>query len=332
MAGAQALILDFLAHMELERGASRHTLTAYRTDLLSLASFLDTREVDLLQARHSDLAAFLAALAAPAEADGDGGAGRDPGQSAPAAADPPMPRGLAPSTVQRKAASIRSFYKHLRREELIDHDPTADLRWQRRARRLPAVLSRDQMARLLAQPRGTDPLALRDRAVLELMYACGLRISETRALEVSDVDVEEGMLRARGKGSKERVVPVGRHAIAALRAYSSRGRPVLVGHAVQGALFVNARGRAISRQGLYKVVMRHAAKAGLADRMSPHTIRHSFATHMLAGGCDLRTLQEMLGHADLATTQIYTHLSNDQLRDAYFSAHPRARARSPAHD
>ncbi|MFZ2051494.1 MAG: site-specific tyrosine recombinase [Solirubrobacteraceae bacterium] len=308
---AQSLILDFLAHLELERGASRHTLAAYRADLLALSEFLDARGVDLLQARHGDLAAFLAMLAQPIE--------EDPRNGQPARA------ALAPSTLQRKAASIRSFYKHLRREELIDHDPTADLRWQRRARRLPGVLSREQVAQLLAQPRGTDPLALRDRALLELMYACGLRISEAVVLEVGDVDLEEGLLRARGKGSKERIVPVGRLAVAALRVYESRGRRVLVGNAVQSRLFVNSRGGAISRQGLYKVIMGHAGSAGLAQRMSPHTLRHSFATHLLAGGCDLRALQEMLGHADLATTQLYTHLTTDRLKDAYFSAHPRAR-------
>ncbi|HEV7942890.1 MAG TPA: tyrosine recombinase [Solirubrobacteraceae bacterium] len=308
---AQSLILDFLAHLELERGASRHTLAAYRADLLALSEFLHARGVDLLQARHGDLAAFLAMLAQPVE--------EDPRNGRPARA------ALAPSTLQRKAASIRSFYKHLRREELIDHDPTADLRWQRRARRLPRVLSREQVAQLLAQPRGTDPLALRDRALLELMYACGLRISEAVVLEVGDVDLEEGLLRARGKGSKERIVPVGRLAVAALRVYESRGRPVLVGNAVQSRLLVNSRGGAISRQGLYKVIMSHAGSAGLAQRMSPHTLRHSFATHLLAGGCDLRALQEMLGHADLATTQLYTHLTTDRLKDAYFSAHPRAR-------
>lgn len=313
---AQSLILDFLAQLELERGASRHTLAAYRADLLALSEFLDARGVDLLDARHSDLAAFLAMLAQPAQ--------EDPRSGRPARA------ALAPSTLQRKAASIRSFYKHLRREEAIDHDPTADLRWQRRARRLPEVLSREQVAQLLAQPRGSDPLALRDRALLELMYACGLRISEAAALEVGDVDLEEGMLRARGKGSKERIVPVGRLAASALRAYQTRSRPALVGNAVQSKLFVNSRGGPISRQGLYKVIMAHAAAAGLAQRMSPHTLRHSFATHLLAGGCDLRALQEMLGHADLATTQLYTHLTTDRLKDAYFSAHPRARRSHPA--
>lgn len=313
---AQSLILDFLAHLELERGASRHTLAAYRADLLALVEYLAAREVDLLQAGHGDLAGFLSMLAEPAPADQDG-------------VHPARPA-LAPSTVQRKAASIRSFYKHLRREELIDHDPTADLRWQRRARRLPGVLSREQVLQLLAQPRGTDPLALRDRAVLELMYACGLRISETVALELGDVDLDEGLLRARGKGAKERMVPVGRHAVDAVRVYEGRGRPALVGQTLQGRLFVNSRGGAISRQGLYKVIMRHATTAGLEGRMSPHTLRHSFATHLLAGGCDLRALQEMLGHADLATTQIYTHLSTDRLKDVYFSAHPRARRSRPA--
>jgi integrase/recombinase XerD len=311
---AQSLILDFLAHMELERGASRHTLAAYRTDLLALAEHLEARDVDVLRARHGDLAGFLSILSEPSEPDPAGGL--------------PARPALAPATVQRKAASIRSFYKHLRREELIDHDPTADLRWQRRSRRLPAVLSREQVAKLLAQPRGSEPLVLRDRAVLELVYACGLRISETVALQVGDVDLEEGLLRARGKGSKERIVPVGRMAVAAVGAYLARGRPVLVGNTVQSSLFVNARGGTISRQGLYKAIMRHASAAGLAQRMSPHTLRHSFATHLLAGGCDLRALQEMLGHADLATTQLYTHLSTEKLKDAYFDAHPRARRRA----
>lgn len=311
----QSLILDFLAYLELERGASRHTLAAYRADLLALSEFLADRGVEPLQAQHSDLAGFLSQLTQPLAPDPKTGR---PGRPA-----------LAPTTVQRKAASIRSFYKHLRRDELIEHDPTADLHWQRRSRRLPHVLSAAQVTLLLSQPQGSDPLVLRDRALLELMYASGLRISEAVAIEVSDVDLQEGMLRARGKGSKERIVPVGRMAIAALRAYETGGRPALVGNAVQSRLFVNARGGAISRQGLYKAIMRHAQAAGLASRMSPHTLRHSFATHMLSGGCDLRALQEMLGHADLATTQLYTHLSTERLKDAYFSAHPRARRRSP---
>ena len=209
----------------------------------------------------------------------------------------------------------------------LETDPTANLRAPKQSRRLPHVLSRDEVAKLLDQPRGTEPAALRDRALLELMYACGLRASEAIELEVSDIDLEIGILRARGKGSKERIVPVGSAATRAVNAYLAKGRPKLVGDRFESRLFVNHRGSGLTRQGLYKIVQRHAATAGLAERMSPHTLRHTFATHLLAGGCDLRSLQEMLGHADIATTQLYTHLSADRLRDVYFDAHPRAKLR-----
>ena len=158
------------------------------------------------------------------------------------------------------------------------------------------------------------------------MYACGLRASEAIGLEVGDLDLEAGVLRARGKGSKERIVPIGREAVLATRAYLDRGRPALVGLRDEPRLIVNRRGGGLTRQGLYKIVQRYARAAGLEGRMSPHTLRHTFATHLLAGGCDLRSLQEMLGHADIATTQIYTHLSAERLKDAYFRAHPRATA------
>ncbi len=156
------------------------------------------------------------------------------------------------------------------------------------------------------------------------MYACGLRASEVTGMLVGDIDLKAGVLRATGKGSKERLVPVGREALAAVRAYLRDGRPQLVGLRDEPHLFVNQRGGGLSRQGLYKIVQGHAAAVGLQDRMSPHTLRHTFATHLLAGGCDLRALQEMLGHADIATTQLYTHLSTDHLKDQYFAAHPRA--------
>jgi integrase/recombinase XerD len=168
-------------------------------------------------------------------------------------------------------------------------------------------------------------MALRDRALLELMYACGLRASETIDLDVAHVDLVDCVVRARGKGSKERIVPVGRTAARAVADYLRRGRPHLIGSRTQARLFVNFRGGPLTRQGLYKVIGRHARSAGLADKMSPHTLRHTFATHLLAGGCDLRSVQEMLGHADVATTQLYTHLSNQHIKDAYFKAHPRAR-------
>jgi integrase/recombinase XerD len=298
-------VLDFLAYLEFERGLSRNTLDAYRSDLLQLGAYLQRIGVDALEAGHRDLAGFLSELAAGSEAR------------------PPV----APATLQRKAACLRSFYRHLRRSDVLSTDPTADLRAPRKTQRLPKVLSRDEVARLLQSPRGTAPAALRDRALLELMYACGLRASEAIDLEVGDIDLRLGVLRARGKGSKERLVPIGREAIAAVRSYLQRGRPALVGLREERHLFVNQRGSGLTRQGLYKIVQRHAADAGLADKMSPHTLRHTFATHLLAGGCDLRSLQEMLGHADIATTQMYTHLSAERLKDVYFQAHPRAVAR-----
>jgi integrase/recombinase XerD len=301
-AQAERLVVDFLAYIELERGLSRNTLAAYRSDLAQFAAFLQRRGLDVLTVGHGDLAAFFAELA-----DGD--------EEHPA---------VGAATIGRKVACVRSFYWHLRREGLIEHDPTAELRGPRRTQRLPRVLSRDQVARLLASPRGADPLAVRDRALLELMYACGLRASEAVGLELADVDFEEGLLRAHGKGSKERIVPVGRQALTAVSAYCRSGRPLLLKGRPESRLFLNRRGGPLTRQGLYKVVQGHAARAGLAELMSPHTLRHTFATHLLSGGCDLRALQEMLGHADLATTQMYTHLSADRVKDAYFAAHPRA--------
>ena len=228
--------------------------------------------------------------------------------------------------MHRKAACLRSFYKQLRRDELIGDDPTAALSAPRRAKKLPQVLNYAEVQKLLAAPSGDKPAALRDRALLEVMYACGLRASETIGLELGDVDLHEGFLRARGKGNKERLVPLGRKAIAAISAYLRSGRPKLIGERHEVKLFVNFRGGPLSRQGLYKIVQRNARAAGLAGQLSPHTLRHSFATHLLAGGCDLRAVQEMLGHADIATTQMYTHLSGEHLKDAYFKAHPRATA------
>src|SRR4051794_15070651 len=290
----EAHVLDFLAYLEFERGLSRNTLEAYRSDLLQLGAYLDEHGVDALDAEHVHLTGFLDGLE------------------------------VAPATLQRKVACMRSFYRHLRREGEMERDPTADLRAPRKSQKLPQVLSRPEIAQLLAAPRGTDPASLRDRALLELMYACGLRASEATSLDIGDVDLRHGILRARGKGAKERLVPVGRQAIAAVRTYLDRGRPALVGAGDQPRLFVNQRGGELTRQGLYKIVQRHARAAGLEGKMSPHTLRHTFATHLLAGGCDLRAVQEMLGHADIATTQIYTHLSAERLKDVYFRAHPRA--------
>jgi integrase/recombinase XerD len=328
----EPLALDFLAYLELERGLSRNTLQAYRSDLLQFGEFLRRRGIDPLRAQHGDLAAFLSELAAPASPS-PSVADRAPADSLRASSATPATGGIAArgdvsaATLRRKAACLRSFYRHLRREDTIAHDPTAELRGPRRTQRLPSALTRGEVNKLLGEPRGSEPLALRDRALLELMYACGLRASEATGMELGDIDLDEGVLRARGKGAKERIVPIGASAITAVRAYLGRGRPALVGVQVQSRLFVNSRGGSLTRQGLYKIVQGHARRAGLDHKMSPHTLRHTFATHLLAGGCDLRSLQEMLGHSDLATTQVYTHLSAERLKDVYFDAHPRARRR-----
>ncbi len=299
------LTLDFLAYLELERGLSRNTLEAYRSDLQQLGEFLQRVGVDPLEVNGGVLSSFVSELA-------EGREGRKP---------------AAPATLQRKTACLRSFYRHLRREGLLENDPTKDLRPPRARARLPRVLTRDQVNSLLDQPKGTSHAALRDRALLETMYACGLRASEAITLKLSDLDLEAGVLVAHGKGSKERLVPIGTTAISALQAYLDKARPQLVGIQDEPHVFVNLRGHALSRQGLYKIVQRHARTAGLDSSMSPHTLRHTFATHLLAGGCDLRSLQEMLGHADIGTTQIYTHLSTERLREVYFDAHPRAKMR-----
>lgn len=295
------LLLDFLAHLELERGLSRNTLDAYRTDLLQYGSWLAETGRDPLGVTPEEVSGFVTGLVA-----GAGGIR------------------LAPATVHRKTAALRAFYRHLRREDLLTDDPTVGLVTPRRAKKLPKVLNQAEVSRLLAAPAGSTATARRDRAILEVMYACGLRASEVVGLELTDVDLHEGMLRARGKGSKERIVPLGRQAIGAVEGWLREGRPELVRGRPEKALFLNFRGHALTRQGLYKIVQGHARAVGLDDRMSPHTLRHSFATHLLAGGCDLRAVQEMLGHADVATTQIYTHLSGQQLKEVYFRAHPRA--------
>jgi integrase/recombinase XerD len=300
----EALVLDFLAHLEFERGLARNTLTAYRTDLLQFGSFLAGRNRAATEAERTDVADFLADLAT--------------GNGHPA---------CSPATINRKAACLRSFYRHLRREDLIDDDPTAALAPPSKSRKLPRVLSYAEVKRLLESVKDGDAIALRDRALLEIMYGCGLRASEAVGLAVNDVDLRRGFVRPHGKGNKERTVPLGREAAAAVKRYLRTGRAELVGSRARSNLFVNFRGGPLTRQGLYKIIRRHAREVGLDGRMSPHTLRHSFATHLLSGGCDLRSVQEMLGHSDVATTQLYTHLSGERIREVYFKAHPRAVAR-----
>jgi integrase/recombinase XerD len=300
----EALLLDFLAYLEFERGLASNTLSAYRTDLLQYGTFLAEGGIEATEVEGPDVADFMAALAHGTE-------DRPPASAA---------------TLNRKSACLRSFYRHLRRGELIDNDPTANLKPPRKSRVLPKLLSYAEVKQLLESVSGSAPADLRDRAILEVMYGCGLRVSETTGLELGNVDLEHGFLRAFGKGSKERVVPIGREAGAAIGRYLRSGRPKIAAGADQRALFLNQRGGELTRQGAYKITQGRARDVGLGDKMSPHTLRHSFATHLLSGGCDLRSVQEMLGHADVATTQIYTHLSADEIKQVYFDTHPRARA------
>jgi integrase/recombinase XerD len=306
----EALLLDFLAYLEFERGLARNTLDAYRTDLLQYGAFLSSRGRGAIEAERGDVADFLADLATGHRArNGD--------------ARPPC----SPATINRKAAALRSFYRHLRREELVVDDPTAALTPPAKSRKLPQVLSYAEIKRLLESASGSEPIALRDRALLEVMYGCGLRASEAVGLEVGEVDLRRGFVRPHGKGSKERIVPIGREASAAVTRYLRSGRPKLVGSKPEPKLFVNFRGGSLTRQGLYKIIQGHAREVGLDAKMSPHTLRHTFATHLLSGGCDLRSVQEMLGHADVSTTQLYTHLSGERIKEVYFKAHPRAVAK-----
>jgi integrase/recombinase XerD len=300
---------DFLAYARFERGLSANTVDAYRRDLAMWQVFCKEQRIDAGRAGSEDVTAYLEKLRA--------------GSS-------PATKPLAPSSVARMLVSLRSFYRFLRREELLDIDPTAKVGVPKRPRSLPKAISIEDVERLIETPAPDDLLGRRDRAMLETLYGGGLRISELVGLDVDDVDLKKGSLLVRaGKGEKSRVVPLGRAGRAAVGAYLTLTRPVLVarsaGASAKGSLFVNARGGRLSRQGCWKILRTHAAAAGLEGKVSPHTLRHSFATHMLDGGADIRVVQELLGHASLATTQVYTLVSDRRLREVYLSAHPRAR-------
>jgi integrase/recombinase XerD len=234
-------------------------------------------------------------------------------------------RGQAPSSVARRAAAARTFYRHLVALGRRPDNPAASVDLPRRRQRLPRSLSLSEVERLIAAANGTTPRSLRDQALIELLYGAGLRVSEAVGLERGGVELDARLVRCVGKGDKERVVPLGARAVDALRRYLSRGRPYL-DRRHRPELFLNAQGGPLTRAGAFLIVRRLAAKAGLdPERIHPHLLRHSFATHLLEGGADLRSVQEMLGHADLGTTEIYTHVSDRRRRDAYFAAHPHAR-------
>ena len=294
----ESILSDHLRALRLEKGLALSTIDSYRRDLTQFAEFLRGRGASLTSASPDDVRSFLAQ-----------GTWR-------------------PSTRARKAAAIRSLYGRAVLIGVVPSDPTRSLMGVRLESGLPRTLSVAEVERLLAGPKA-DPRGLRDRALLETLYGAGLRASEALGLRLQDIDLDVGFVRTIGKGDKERVVPLGRKAIEALRAYNERGRPFLggAGRLKAPELFLNNRGRRLSRQGLHGIVKRYARQAGLPSDVSAHTLRHTFATHLLEGGADLRAVQEMLGHADLSTTQIYTHVTTAHLQKIYREAHPRARSR-----
>ena len=232
--------------------------------------------------------------------------------------------GLAPASIRRNVSALRTYFKFLLGEGRVTHDPSERLESPKRWRTLPEVLSVAEVDKLLASPTLDDPLVFRDRALLELAYGAGLRVSEWISIGVRDVMFDEGLVRVFGKGSKERLVPIGRRAIGALASYVRELRPRLEHGEGRGALFLNARGQPLTRMGAWKILQKYVARAGIEKHVSPHTLRHSFATHLLEGGADLRAVQEMLGHADISTTQIYTHVDREYLRTVHRQYHPRA--------
>jgi integrase/recombinase XerD len=303
-------IQRFLDHLTVERGLSVNTLAAYRRDLTRYRSFLASRGV--VDARRVDdrlVAAFIARLSASTYDDG---------------------KPYRASSVVRTLASVRSFHGFLMRERETARNPAALVTRPRLPRTLPRPISVDDVARIVGAPDSGTPAGLRDRAMLETLYGAGLRVSELVGLDVDDLDLEEGSLRVFGKGGKERDVPLGRYARDAVSAYLRRGRPALTTAHSRGALFLNQRGGRLTRQGCSRVLAAQAKRAGIAKRVTPHTLRHSFATHLLEGGADVRVVQELLGHASVATTQVYTLVTREHLREVYYSTHPRARRPEPA--
>jgi integrase/recombinase XerD len=296
----------FLDHLAVERGFSEHTVDAYRRDLRRYAAFLAKRGVAATaDVEEPTVRSFLASLSASTHG--------------------PEGTPYRATSVARTLSAVRSFHRFLLREGVSDRDPAAGVTQPRLPRSLPRPLPVGDVRRLLEAPDPATPAGLRDRAILELLYGSGLRISELTGLDVDDVDPEAGSVRVLGKGGKEREVPVGSFARDALGAYLTRGRPGLAGATTRGALFLNARGGRLSRQSCARLLGRYVRRVGIDRRVTLHTLRHSFATHLLEGGADVRVVQELLGHASVATTQIYTLVTTRHLRDVYERSHPRAR-------
>ena len=292
----------YLHHLAVERGSSTNTLRSYELDLRRYADHLG--DIDLAKVRESDVRSFVVAL-------------RE--------GNPP----LAASSTARALAAVRGLHRFAARDGLVTEDVARPIRPPNLPSRLPRTLTIDEVDQLLAGCVGDSSIALRDRALLELLYSTGARISEAVGLDVDDLDVEARTALLHGKGGKDRIVPVGRPAVAAVEAYRVRARPELArSRKASPALFLSARGERLSRQSGWHALRGAAEAAGLSAGVSPHTLRHCFATHLLAGGADVRTVQELLGHASVTTTQVYTHVTVDTLREVYATSHPRARAAS----
>lgn len=294
-----ALMEEYLSYLRVERGSSPLTVSAYTTDLRDYASFLDGRGVgDADDVDRACVVAYEADL---------------------------VDRGYATSSVDRRVSVIKGFHRFLVREGYARRNPTDTLQLPKPPERLPDVLSASQVGAMLAACTGDGPPEMRNRAILEVLYGCGLRVSECTGLDLGDCIIEEGYLRVVGKGGKERISPISGAALEALGAYLERARPALAKPYAKptAAVFLNARGGRLTRQSVHAIVADAGRLVGV-DNLHPHTLRHSFATHMLEGGADLRVIQEILGHSDISTTQVYTHVSRTHIREEYLSAHPRA--------
>jgi len=291
------LIDEYLNFLAVEKGAARNTIEAYSRDLKRYAEFVgDLAVSDIREIGAEGVISYLSRL---------------------------REEGLAAISVNRALATLRGFYKYLLREKKVDATPAAHVELARVWMRLPDVLSRDDMSRLLLQPGSTTPVAIRDTAMLELMYATGIRVSELITLNLNSINWQVGYLVAMGKGGKERVVPLGRTAYDRVEYYLTKARALFLKGRTNDILFLNRSGEGLTRQGFWKIVKKYAAKADLSTKVHPHTFRHSFATHLLEGGADLRSVQIMLGHADISTTQIYTHVTRDWLKEVHRKYHPR---------
>ena len=293
-----ATISSFLTHVRVEKGLSSNTVAAYRRDLAKFNEFAQKRKLSLETATRDDLVDFLAGL---------------------------YRQKLESKTVARHLVTLRNFFRFAQIQELIAEDPSVNLESPKIRRSLPGYLRLEEVERLLVQPDAKTPLGLRDRAILEVLYSAGLRVSELVGLRVTDLDTKVGCVRCIGKGDKERIVPVGKKALGMVEKYLRDARPKLLGKAAGSpTLFVNRRGGALSRVGVWKILSSYGRRAGLRVALTPHMLRHSFATHLLERGADLRSVQLMLGHADISTTQIYTHVVEERLKQIYKAHHPRA--------